>query len=429
MDWFFPEGLYTLAMVGSFVFGAFALKLPIAVALGAAAAVGALAAGEGVPVRHFVEGTFGYLDTILIIATAMIFMKTVQKTGLLESLAAWVIRTFRTRPLLLSLGLMVIIMVPGMITGSSTAAVLTTGALVAPVLIKLGVPAVKTAAAIAMGAIYGMIAPPVNVPAMIIGGGIDMPYVGFALPLLVCTVPLAFFSALVLVYPHLKKGTGDENALEEELRRMEAVPLSFRLVLPVILLAVLMTGEQFLPGIWPSLGMPVNFLLAALSALFTGRRLNFLEASREAVNDAIPVLGILMGVGMFTQIMTLVGVQGFIVVSVLALPAWLMYLGMATSIPLFGAVSAFGAASVLGVPFLLALLGQNEIMVGSALSLLAGLGDLMPPTALAGIFAAQVVGEENYFRVLRHCIVPAVVTAAWAVVVILNANTIMGWLP
>ena len=429
MDWFFPEGLYTLAMVGSFVFGAFALKLPIAVALGAAAAVGALAAGQGFPVRHFVEGTFGYLDTILIIATAMIFMKTVQKTGLLESLAAWVIRTFRTRPLLLSLGLMVIIMVPGMITGSSTAAVLTTGALVAPVLIKLGVPAVKTAAAIAMGAIYGMIAPPVNVPAMIIGGGIDMPYVGFALPLLVCTVPLAFFSALVLVYPHLKKGTGDENALEEELRRMEAVPLSFRLVLPVILLAVLMTGEQFLPGIWPSLGMPVNFLLAALSALFTGRRLNFLEASREAVNDAIPVLGILMGVGMFIQIMTLVGVQGFIVVSVLALPAWLMYLGMATSIPLFGAVSAFGAASVLGVPFLLALLGQNEIMVGSALSLLAGLGDLMPPTALAGIFAAQVVGEENYFRVLRHCIVPAVVTAAWAVVVILNANTIMGWLP
>ena len=93
MDWFLPEGLFTLAMVGSFVFGAFALKLPIAIALGAAAAVGALAAGEGFPLRHFVEGTFGYLDTILIIATAMIFMISVQKTGLLESLAAWVIRS------------------------------------------------------------------------------------------------------------------------------------------------------------------------------------------------------------------------------------------------------------------------------------------------------------------------------------------------
>ncbi len=52
-----------------------------------------------------------------------------------------------------------------------------------------------------MGAIYGMIAPPVNIPAMIIGGGIDMPYVGFALPLLVCTVPLAIFSALSLSTP------------------------------------------------------------------------------------------------------------------------------------------------------------------------------------------------------------------------------------
>jgi len=429
MDWFLPEGLFTLVMVGSFVFGAFALKLPIAIALGAAAVVGALVAGEGFPLRHFVEGTFGYLDTILIIATAMIFMKSVQKTGLLESLAAWVIRSFRQNPLMLSLGLMVIIMLPGMITGSSTAAVLTTGALVAPVLIKLGVPSVKTAAVIAMGAIYGMIAPPVNIPAMIIGGGIDMPYVGFAGPLLVCTVPLAIFSALVLVYPYLRKGAGDELALEEELKRMEQAPLSMRLIMPVIVLAVLMTGEQFLPEIWPALGMPVNFLLAALSALLTGRKLNFLEASREAVNDAIPVLGILMGVGMFIQIMTLIGVQGFIVVSVLALPAWLMYLGMATSIPLFGAVSAFGAASVLGVPFLLALLGRNEIMVGSALSLLAGLGDLMPPTALAGIFAAQVVGEENYFKVLKHCIVPAVVTAVWAIVVILNANTIMSYLP
>ncbi|PKL02863.1 MAG: C4-dicarboxylate ABC transporter permease, partial [Synergistetes bacterium HGW-Synergistetes-2] len=307
--------------------------------------------------------------------------------------------------------------------------VLTTGALVAPVLIKLGVPAVKAAAAIAMGAIYGMIAPPINIPAMIIGGGIDMPYVGFALPLLVCTIPLAIFSALLLVYPSLKRGAGDEEELENELRRMEETPLSARLLLPVVLLAVLMTGEQLLPSVWPALGMPVNFLLASFSGLVTGRRFNFLDASTEALNEAIPVLGILMGVGMFIQIMTLIGVQGFLVVSVLALPAWLMYLGMATSIPLFGAVSAFGAASVLGVPFLLALLGRNEIMVGSALSLLAGLGDLMPPTALAGIFAAQVVGEENYFNVLRHCLIPAFVTALWAVFVILNANTVMSYLP
>jgi hypothetical protein len=84
MDWFWPEGFYTLVMVGVFVLGAFALKLPIAVAMSLAAVSGAVAAGEGIPLRHLVEGTFGYLDTILIIASAMIFMKTVERIGLLE---------------------------------------------------------------------------------------------------------------------------------------------------------------------------------------------------------------------------------------------------------------------------------------------------------------------------------------------------------
>ena len=44
MEWFWPEGFYTIVMVGSFVLGAFALKLPIAIALSGAAVVGALAA-------------------------------------------------------------------------------------------------------------------------------------------------------------------------------------------------------------------------------------------------------------------------------------------------------------------------------------------------------------------------------------------------
>lgn len=57
----------------------------------------------------------------------MIFMKVVQHAGLLDALSAQVIRSFRRYPALLSLGIMFIIMVPGMITGSSTAAVLTTG--------------------------------------------------------------------------------------------------------------------------------------------------------------------------------------------------------------------------------------------------------------------------------------------------------------
>ena len=70
-------------------------------------------------------------------------------------------------------------MFPGMITGQSTATVLTTGAIAAPVLGACGIPRPKVAAIIAMSAIYGMIAPPISLPTMIMGSGVDMPFAGF----------------------------------------------------------------------------------------------------------------------------------------------------------------------------------------------------------------------------------------------------------
>ena len=426
MEWFWPEGYYTIVMVGVFALCSFAFKQPIAVALAIAAIAGALVSGNGVPIDHLIEGSFGYLDTILIIFSAMIFMKTVQHIGLMESAAAWMIRRFRTLPFRLTMGITGLLMLPGMITGSSSAAVLTSGAIVTPALLKLGVSPVKAAAAIAMAAIYGMTAPPINIPAMIIGGGIDMPYVGFGIPLLICTVPLAIFTGMWLIFPSLKKSANQGNieneALDEELSRMSRVALTPRLMLPFFVLIVLLGGERIFPQYAPSLGMPLAFLIAAASGLLVGRKWRPFEAATEAVQAALPVAGILVGVGMFIQIMTLTGVRGFFVVSALALPEWLLYVGIATSMPIFGAVSSFGSATVLGVPFLLALLGRDEIVVGSALSLIAGLGDLMPPTALAGLFAAQVVGVKNYFSVLKVCLLPALVTAIWGIMIILGAD-------
>ncbi|MCQ4765764.1 TRAP transporter large permease, partial [Cloacibacillus evryensis] len=64
-------------------------------------------------------------------------------------------------------------------------------------------------------------------------------------------------------------------------------------------------------------------------------------------------------------------------------------------------------------------LKYNSIIVASALSLVSSLGDLMPPTALAGIFAAQVVGEDNYFKVLKRCLLPGLVIALWGIAVII----------
>ncbi|MBU2511309.1 TRAP transporter large permease subunit [bacterium] len=412
-----------LFMAVTFVLGVFVLRLPIGLALVLASVVGALAGGEGFPLRHLVEGEFGYLDSILIIASAMVFMKVIQHSGLLDTIARKIIDHLHDKPVLLLLSMMIMIMFPGMITGSSTAAVLTTGSLVAPVLIGLGIPRAKSAAIIAMGAIYGMVAPPVNIPVMIIGGGIDMPYVGFSLPLLVASLPLAVTVVIMIGYSYVRKV--DLTELECQLPVSYQEIYGLKLYLPIVVLVVLMVGEKMLPEVFPSFGLSLVFLLASLTGVFTGRRLNFFKVSWEAVHDALPVMGILMGVGMFIQIMTLTGVRGTLVILCLALPSFLLYLGIATSMPLFGAISSYGSASVLGVPFVLALLGQNEILTASGLSLIAGLGDLMPPTALAGIFAAQVVGIDNYFKVLKYCIWPAILTAVYGIIIILNASAIM----
>lgn len=414
------EWVYFAVMVLIFVFGAFKFKLPISLALGIAAVSGAVLAGEGISIRHLVEGMFGYLNTILIIAMAMIFMKVIQYSGLLDTIVHELIVKFHFKPVFLLLSMMGLVMFPGMITGSSTAAVLTTGALAAPVLTCIGIPRFKVAAFIAMGAIYGMIAPPINVPAMIIGGGIDMPYVGFGLPLLMASLPLALITAILIGFKHI--GNINFKSVEAKLPASFRQDYGFKIYFPLIVLIALMMKESLLPHYLPNLGLPLIFLISSLIGIFTGRKFNFLSVAREAIDDALPVMGILMGVGMFIQIMTLNGVRGTIVIACLSLPSVLLYLSISLSMPLFGAVSSFGSASVLGVPFILALLGHNEIITASALALISGLGDLMPPTALAGMFAAQVIGEERYYQVLKKCIWPAIMTALYGVLLIMVAN-------
>jgi len=412
-------GIFLVMLIG-FIIAAMWWKLPIGISLILSSIAGALVAGYGIPVRHLVEGGFAYLDPILIITTAMILMEVLRKSGALGSISRLIIVRLHKHPFWLIIFITLFIMFPGMITGLSTATVLTTGALAAPALILLGIPVVTTAAIIAMTAIYGMIAPPINIPVMIIGGGVDMPYIGFELPLLFATLPLAFGVNLALGYKHVRKI--DIDKILPKLAEDHFERYGWKLFLPLFIVITIMLGVRIFPGIFPNLGVPLTFIIGSLIGLFTGEKVNLWKTSHRAIQEAMPVIGILIGIGAFIQIMTMTGVRGMLVINSLSLPDVWRYLSMGTMIPLFGAISAYGSASVLGVPYLLAFLGQNEIVVGSALSLLTGLGDLMPPTALAGIFAAQVVGEKNYFKVLKVTLWPAFVTAIWALLMIYFAN-------
>ncbi len=415
------EFIIFIAMIVVFVLSAFLLKLPISISMVLASITGTLVGGYGVPIRHLVEGTFGYIDTILVIATAMIFMNVIQESGALDALNSVIVRKFHNKPVVLLTLLMFIAMFPGMITGSSTASVLSAGAIVAPIFMMMGIPKVETGVIIAVGGILGMIAPPVNVPAMIIGGGIDLPYVGFTVPLLLMTIPPAIFTVLYKGLKYVKdfdyEEVKDKLNIDDELK-------GFKVYIPLVVVIVLMVASKLLPSIIPDFGMPLSFVIGAIVGLFTGKKINIFKAAKNGVKATLPVLGILMGVGMFIQVMTLTGVRGWIVINALSLPSVLLYLSIVIAIPAFGAVSSYGSASVLGVPFLLALIGKNEIIVAAALSLIAGVGDFVPPTALAGIFAAQVVGEEKYSRILKESIVPVAVILAWGLLFIIFAGPI-----
>ena len=408
-----------LVMVGVFLLGCFLCKLPVSLSMVLASVAGAIAGGQGLALRHLVEGMFAYVDTIMVIATAMIFMKVIQESGALDAIASLIIQRFHKVPALMLIFIMVIIMFPGMITGSSTASVLSAGSIMAPVLMLMGVPVLETACILAMGGVLGMIAPPTNIPAMIIGAGIDIPYRGFGLPLTMLTFPLAFLFVLMFGYKYVKNMNYVE--VEAKLNTDSRERFGFKVYIPLLLAIVLMVLNKAVPAI-PDIGMPLVFLISAVVGCFTGYKFNFFKAAKESVHSALPVMGILMGVGMFIQVMTLTGVRGLIVTSCLSLPSFARYLALAISMPAFGAISSFGSASVLGVPFLLSFLAKDQIIVAAALSLVASLGDMVPPTALAGIFAAKVVGMENYTPILKKCLIPCLIVVIWAILFIVFAD-------
>jgi TRAP-type C4-dicarboxylate transport system permease large subunit len=417
--------LYLLLMAACFIALVVWAKLPVSLSLVATSVVLVLVAGRGLHLDQLVEGMFGYLDTCLVLVTAMIFMKVIEASGLLGELTRAITVHLGRSPLLLLVALTLIVMFPGAITGSCTASVLGTGVLVAPILLEMGMPLAVAGAVITSAAVYGMIAPPVNIPVMIIGGGIDLPYIGFDLALAAITIPLAVVTTLWIGYRYVDRA---KLAAVIERNRLQEKAGSWTIYLPLVLVLVLLIGPKAFPRWFPDPRLPLTFLLSALLGLVTGKRVDAVKAARSGVGEILPVVGILFGVGMLIEVMTLTGLRGAIVVGTLSLPPALMLLGVAVILPLFGGISVYGGASVLGVPFALAMLGRNPIIVLSALSLIGAMGSYMPPVALTPVIAAQVIGEPKYGRINRHCFWPALFAVAVGVLLLIFANPVAKFL-
>ncbi|MCK7475789.1 MAG: hypothetical protein MZV49_25140 [Rhodopseudomonas palustris] len=151
-----------------------------------------------------------------------------------------------------------------------------------------------------------MIAPPVNVPVMIIGGGIDMPYVGFGLVLAVLTiVPADPDDASGW------RGAGSTRAKLAEVvaeSRADVAASAFRggrrllLYLPLAAVIVLMVGPKSFPQWFPDPRLPLTFLIGSRARRCHGApRAVAVRGPRPASSEILPVVGILVGVGMLIE--------------------------------------------------------------------------------------------------------------------------------
>lgn len=385
----------------------FLKKIPMAALLIISGVIGAAAGKFGFPLRHFVEGTQLFLMLMLTVATGMLFMSVLKENGALDLLTRDIVKVFYKSPTLLLIFLMFLIMLPAMLSGSAPASVLSTGVLVAPILLKLNIPKIETASIIALGSLYGMIAPPVNVPAMLIGTGVYMPYEGFAVPLLVLTVPLSIFSVLYLGRRFIT--TIDRDEILKDIPLDEQVREGIAIHLPLIFVIAFMLLKSYFPQI--DTGTPLVFFAGTLIALFTGKGINFLRTAKKSMTGAVEIMAFFAAVGMLIQVMAMTGARGLMVIAALSLSGVLLYAAIAVISPVVGGLlMPFGAAGVLGIPLVMAFSNQDAIWITSALTLLLGVGALLPPTAVSGLFAAQVLKVEKYSDILKKCALPAVLS-------------------
>jgi hypothetical protein len=169
------------------------------------------------------------------------------------------------------------------------------------------------------------------------------------------------------------------------------------------------------------------FMVGSSLTLFTGKKFNYVAACKSAVRGGIfSTVALIFVVGAVVQVTTLTGAKGLLVLGALAIAATspiLLYAALAISVPLLGGVlTHLGAAVILGIPFTLSMLTQNVIVVVSGISMLAVLSQVMPPSALGGYFAQELVGESRYGPILKACTVPLVACIAVSIAVLVYAD-------
>jgi CitMHS family citrate-Mg2+:H+ or citrate-Ca2+:H+ symporter len=408
-----------------------AAKLSVEVSILASALAGGVAGALvktpplGELPRHLVEGAFPYLDVILVFSTATIFMAIVNASGGVNYVVRGTVRAFAgVRPLALFV-LMVIVLIPGALTGAGSVSLLVVGAPVAMALRLLGIPDRRVAAILFIVAGLAAAAPPVNIWAMILCAGTAIPYVGFTYTLGIPVLLLGTFTVFVL--GGKKEGKVDR---ETALKNLPEVPPGmswWRVLVPFLVFFGMVAASRIWPFGTPVFGLPLQFTAAAAAALLVSpKRINILKLSAETMKRLLPLLATMIVVGMLQQVMTATGVRGLVSYAVISTPLVLLYILLAVIIPASEGVLTYGAAAILGIPLIWFFdsIGLHATVAIAGLSILWPLGDGLPPTALIGRLSVMVSDYKGtYGSFLKQTWLPwVVITAVGILMVVFSAK-------
>ena len=375
--------------------------------------------------RHLVEGAFTYMDVVLVFFTATLFMAIVSESGGITYAVRATLKHFGRRRLAALLILMIIVLIPGALTGAGSVSLLVVGAPVAMALDGLGVPKKKITAILFITAGLSAAAPPVNIWAMVLCAGTAIPYVGFELPL---GIPVLVLGTFTMIFLGWKKEGGKDIA--QALDEMPEAPKGmswWRVTLPFIVFFGLVIACRVKPFAAPIFGLALEFVLASFVAwALSPRKIDILAVSRVTVRRLLPLLSSMVVIGMLQQVMTATGVRGLLSFAVISIPLVLLFILFPVIIPFSEGVLTYGGAAIIGIPLIWYLdsLGYHATVVIAGLSLLWPLGDGLPPTALIGRLSLIVTdNKESYRTFLKSTWVPwLVITAVGLLMVIFSAK-------
>ncbi len=373
--------------------------------------------------RHLVEGAFTYLDVILVFFTATLFMTVVNESGGVDYVVRATLRAFGRARALALLVLMVIVLIPGALTGAGSVSLLVVGAPVAMALGRLGVPRKRVAVILFIVAGLSAAAPPVNIWAMILCAGTAIPYVGFEFTLGIPVLLLGAFTVLALGW---KKDPEEALGGAEPPEPPKGMTW-WRVALPFAVFFGLVVASRVWPFELPILGLPLEFVAAgAVALVLSPKRLDLPGLALGTVKRLLPLLATIVVVGMLQQVMTATGVRGLVSFAVISTPLVLLFFLLPVIIPVSEGVLTYGAAAVIGIPLIWFLdsIGFHATVVIAGLSLLWPLGDGLPPTALIGRLSNMVSGYEgSYGAFLKATWLPwLVITAAGMAMVIFSSD-------